>query len=76
VCKRVWQPEKKSLSEPARTGAFVQQHRRRIRAADVPRQQRHGSRAAAAASKVYVKPLPFTGRTDFPPPPVSTVFGW
>jgi len=32
-------------------------------------------RAAAATPTVHVKPLPFTVRTDFPPP-MSTVFGW
>jgi len=52
-----------------------QQHHRRMRAADVPHEQRHRGRAAAAASMVHVKPSPLTDRTDFAPPPMDTRFG-
>jgi hypothetical protein len=54
----------------------VQQHHRRIRAAYLAHKQRHGSRAAAAASTTYVKPSPLTERINFAPPPMRTVFGW
>jgi hypothetical protein len=49
------------------TQSSLTPHRRRVRAANVQHEQRHGSRAAADASTVHVKPLPFTGRSDSAP---------
>jgi hypothetical protein len=45
-------------------------------AADVLRERRYASRAAAAASMLDVKPFQLTEHTDFAPAPMSTTFGW